>query len=214
MTVNFYYLRGAFYGNKRLLEQHGLKVADLLQGNIGIRDVELLHDGICSLRLNEKERLLFTTEEVGGQTYLSVLEYLPTHDYQKSRFLRSGVLRDYKLRNKAIYEGLAAEQKKTPEEEFNIRIANARDAYKIGDGKGHPEVLDYYQNQIISLNLEQKTALNLSLPAVLSGVAGSGKSLVALTMIANYLDSIPSKPRCRVLYHLMQVTDSKNFCSV
>ena len=92
---NLYYLRGAL-GEAHLLKEHSESIQALLSGAYGKHNLERLqgHD-VYSYRLNERARLLFAIHDFGTGPSLLILDYLPTHDYHKSRFLRSGVLKNY-----------------------------------------------------------------------------------------------------------------------
>ena len=91
-----YYLRTAL-GRVSLLEEHAEAIHRLTHNDYALADLEKLsgYDNIYSFRLNRTERLLLSTVMVDGQQFWLVLEHLPTHDYEKSRFLKSGVLRNY-----------------------------------------------------------------------------------------------------------------------
>ena len=191
MPHAFYYLRGAL-GNSDLLEDQNSAILNLLTGNFTKKNIEKLrgHD-VYSLRTGNDNagRLLFTTKNVLGQPYLLVLEYLPNHDYENSHFLRSGVLRHYLERLDRTHQGLVSGASATGEGFFFEQAEIIPIIEKEQDAAvalfPTSIVLDYYQDQMIELSVSQGEALNLKLPAVISGVAGSGKSCIALSLLSS-----------------------------
>lgn len=59
--------------------------------------------------------------------------------------------------------------------------------------------LHYFQNQWIELNPHQHEALQVSLPALIEGEAGSGKTCVGLCALSDYLNHYDAK-QVQVLY--------------
>ncbi len=191
----FYYLRGAF-GDPRLIEEHAAALNQLKQGDFSAKNIEKLqgHD-VYSFRLSDCARLLFTLININDAPYLLVLDYLPTHDYHKSRFLRSKVLRNYIEQHAPTFNTIQFESAK------DMHIDRIKNIKTIEDqAETHHEVVDYYQQHIIQLTPHQKNATNISLPAVIHGVAGSGKSCVALSTISSYILSQNEDAPCKVLY--------------
>lgn len=188
MPHTFYYLRSAV-GEAGLLAEHETSIQALLNGDYTQKNIEKLqgHD-VYSFRLGKAARLLFTTTHLNGKDYLLVLDYLPTHDYHKSRFLRSGVLRNYISQHQKAPESVDADElmfSQVSADAFQARIEPV--VANLSEGQGL--ALDYYQDKLIVLNDVQEAAVNIKLPGVISGVAGSGKSCVALSLIVAYLGS-------------------------
>ncbi len=50
-------------------------------------DVKKVADNLYRAKLSKTARLLFSVYQYQKQSYCLVLEYLPNHDYEKSRFL-------------------------------------------------------------------------------------------------------------------------------
>jgi ankyrin repeat protein len=181
----FYYLRGAV-GDRNLIDEHAVAVKRLLNGDYNSADLEKLkgHD-VYSFRLNKAGRLLFSLVNLQGEECLLVLDHLPNHEYSKSRFLRSGVLRRY-LEKVAL-----ASAEDSPEfavadgEVFQKRIS----AVKAAAMDQAPGVVDFFQNKVIHLSHEQEGALSIKLPSGIRGGAGSGKTAVAVSLISSYVDS-------------------------
>ena len=76
-----------------------LAVEKLIHGEYKSLDFDLKHKRgkypVYGIRLNDTARVLCTEIEVEGKKYLVLLEVLPTHDYDKSRFMQEGVLDAY-----------------------------------------------------------------------------------------------------------------------
>jgi ankyrin repeat protein len=222
MPNTFYYLRGAL-GDTDLLETHEADVNRLLTRDYTQKNIEkLTGHNVYSLRTGNKNagRLLFTTTEVADQNYLLALEYLPTHDYQNSRFLKSGVLAHYLERHEAVHADLvlgAAAEAGAADAPPAAGVAESAFVFEaapmptcalsasVSDDEDAPitRALEYYQGKMITLSASQEEALNLTLPAVVSGVAGSGKSCIAVSMLSDFVSKAhpeieDGKPR--VLY--------------
>ena len=179
---NIYYWRGAV-GDATFLDEHRDSIFKLINKTYAHGDLEVLtgHRDVYSYRVNRTGRLLFTTFHVEGQAHLLLLEYLPTHDYQKSRFLRSGVLQQYLHKHE---EDLVAAA------HTFIPVDEAPDCLLGLDAQAGPTVaLDYYHQQFIQLSDIQLGALSITLPAVVGGAAGSGKSCVAMLLLSNYVNT-------------------------
>ncbi|MCH9757221.1 MAG: ankyrin repeat domain-containing protein [Gammaproteobacteria bacterium] len=152
--------------------------------NGGYDSLEVLNSSskqpIYSFRLTGAERLLFTTHKGA----ILLLEHLPTHDYENSHFLKKGVLKAYIQKNEeAISRAL------TPEE---------RPVFEDKEPHIHRTSIDYFNQQFISLSVNQEAAITMPLPSVVNGAAGSGKSYVALSSLAQYLEQ--HKAPARLLY--------------
>ena len=177
--ATIYYWRGAV-GDARFLDEHQKDIQKLISNTYSPGDLEMLkgHRDIFSYRLSRRERLLFTTIDVNGHRYLLLLEHLPTHDYQKSRFLHSGVLNRYLIAHEGF---LAAKPEFEPVDglDLGLQAPDIEDKAAIG--------LDYYHQEFIQLSGFQQDALQMPLPAIISGVAGSGKSCVAMTLLSDYV---------------------------
>lgn len=196
MTL-FYSLRGAL-GEDALLQEHEEAILNLLQGTCAPSDIERLvgHKQVYSLRLNLQARLLFTIHRVQGKDYLLVLDYLPTHDYHKSRFLKYGLLQQYLEKQEEAYAQAVQvmEEAENPlfekmsSQEFQDLINPLqinRQEYALAQPHNlDRSVLDFYQHQWIELSEEQQEILELSLPTAVTGAAGSGKSCIALSLLS------------------------------
>ncbi|CAM2881383.1 hypothetical protein [Legionella worsleiensis] len=136
---------------------------------------------IYSIRTSRKGRILFTISEIENKRCLIFLEELSNHEYNKSRFLNNP---------KALSELL-----NTTEDEFR-KIVNFEDEFidvdesvlpldDIGDEQLVYTPVEYYNQEFIKLNDSQKEAKYAKGPAIIEGPPGSGKSCVALSLVAN-----------------------------
>ena len=173
-----YYWRGAV-GEDVFLGGHQAAIDRLITGTYALADLERLkgHRDIFSYRLNQASRLLFTTIVVGGNRFLLLLEHLPKHGYETSRFLRAGVLNRYLEHHE---EGMAA----AAEEFYDVQ--EPPDALNgLARVDGAATALDHHREGFIQLSDLQQGVLHARLPVVISGVAGSGKSCVAMSLLSN-----------------------------
>ena len=96
MPHRFYYLRGAF-GEAGLLDTHQEAIERVLYQGYTSKNIEKLQGyDVYSIRLGDVARLLFTTISYGEEDYLLALDYLPNHEYEKSKFLKYRVLERYR----------------------------------------------------------------------------------------------------------------------
>jgi hypothetical protein len=178
--AHIYYWQGAL-GQNELLNEHAEAIQKLLSGEYRSLNLEKLNTTcqskpIYSVRLNAAARLLFTTHRVDGRDYILVLEHLPTHDYQKSYVLRGGALPKFEALNESP---IAASTTQEPLEY---------------------QAVDYFNKQYIQLSVHQEHALQTSLPLVISGVAGAGKTFVALSLLRQTLAQQAYDETMRLVY--------------
>src|ERR1035437_5989898 len=70
-------------------------LSQLQQGDFAGAEVKkMTNSNYYRARLDDKDRLLFTWVEYQGHKHLLLLELIANHEYQKSRFLRGGLLPD------------------------------------------------------------------------------------------------------------------------
>ena len=203
MSHLFYYLRGAL-GKRSLVKEHEEVLSRLLSGDYQSGNLEKLkgHD-VYSFRLNKSGRLLFTVVTIDGEKRLLVLDYLPTHDYHKSKFLHSRVLRHYLdklvLKDSDVDDDLDFF---SLDPDVGSQLL-PRVAQETLSEPPNGIAVDYFQNKVIQLSGEQEGALSLKLPSAIRGGAGSGKTAVALSIISSSFDADLSEDepvQRRILY--------------
>lgn len=158
-------------GSAELLENHQEAIRKLLAGECSAKQIEKLRNKssypVYSLRLNKKERLLFTTHK----GYLHVLEYLPKHKYERSIFLNHGVKKS-EFQKGILFSELESDSEVPV---FNPD-SNQRTFVK----------LHYHDKRFLSLSSSQEQILQrilMSCPSILSGPAGSGKTFVSQVLL-------------------------------
>src|SRR3990167_3091783 len=184
-----YYWRNAI-GDVSLITAYKNNIDDLINGTYTETDLEKLKNyNIYSYRLNQRDRLLFTTIKIDGEQYLLVLDVVLSHDYHKSPFLQNQrVLKNFLEKNG---EELAAAVKDSDFHQADNPMQQPRDEEEEEEEEEEREaaemvVVDYFNQQFIQLSDEQQHALQVPLPALISGSAGSGKTCVAMVLLADY----------------------------
>ena len=128
------------------------------KGNFVQADIKKVGDNLYRAKLNQKDRLLFSFYVYQKVPYCLVLEYLPNHAYDKSRFLAGAVIEEDKL------PSISKIEEKLPELVY-LNPENSR---------------FQYLDKILSFDDFQDTIYKSPLPAVIVGSAGSGKTALML----------------------------------
>ena len=132
----------------------------LQSGNFAQADVRKIDDNLYRARLNKSDRLLFSLHSYKGSTYCLVLEHIPNHAYEKSRFLNRGVqVDDEKIPTVA-----------SPD------VATVEPVVYLNDDSSRFNMLD----KIISFDQTQEDIYQMPAPLVIIGSAGSGKTALTL----------------------------------
>ena len=159
----------------------------LIDGDYAGLSLEKL-DGhnVFSVRVNKRDRLLFTTINIHGAPYLMLLDEILNHDYAKSRFLKPAVLKHYlELHGKPLCEEILQEHFKKHEDLSCLLPIKAASKQPVDYAR-----IDFYNHKFIELDATQlETITHKSLPLIISGAPGSGKSCIALLLLAHYIDS-------------------------
>ena len=178
--VKVYYWQGIIVDDLIFAEYQNI-LEKLIGGDYQAADLDLKKlNGyrVYTARINHSDRLLFTTLEKDGKSYLVVIDVIKNHDYQKASYLNPQVLRAYLERQEDALKDLITQH------DFTAMDAplemNGRDNQK-SEMQFVP--LEYYQGLYLELDAEQKIILNTQLPAIISGPPGSGKSCLAMAII-------------------------------
>ena len=129
-------------------------------GNFTQADVRKIGDNLYRAKLNKYDRLLFSLHSFEGKPYCLILEYIPNHAYEKSRFLERGVTID---------------EEKIPVIKSPKEVAFEPLAY-LNPANDRFNLLD----KIISFDEAQQSVYLLPPPLVIIGSAGSGKTALTL----------------------------------
>jgi hypothetical protein len=132
-------------------------------------NIELLRSRarVYSVRINQKARLLVAPYRASGKMTWVVLDCLDDHKYY-SIYLR--------MSQDELEQRMLAICETRP---FSDPSAQAA-AEEVGL---EPYELVFYQNMVIQLTTEQDEVVHASLPLVVNGVAGSGKTCVGLSIL-------------------------------
>ena len=134
--------------------------ASLEAGDFRSADAKKVGDNLFRARLDGTNRVLFSFARYGGETFILVLEFIPNHAYDKSRFLARGVAVDE--------DKLPAAPSDAPEEASELAYVNPRwRSFNLLD-------------KIIFFDDAQQEAFALPPPLVVIGSAGSGKTVLTL----------------------------------
>ncbi|MCL9684414.1 DNA/RNA helicase domain-containing protein [Legionella maioricensis] len=175
-----YYWQGIIGDASRFAPYHEI-IHKLVQGNYKAADLDLKKlKGHCvySVRVNKSDRLIFTTFKKEGKSYLVLLDIVLNHDYQKCPFLKANVLKNYLEKNAPVIANQIEHNDFIDTTESGLSGEDLTDTTSL-----QYVPLAYYNQMYIEFNEEQQTARGATLPAVISGPPGSGKSCVALSLL-------------------------------
>ena len=150
----------------KVRKQFERTIEQLSRGDFASADVKKMYGtGYYRAKLDYENRLLFKFARYNNQTCLLILEVIFNHEYGKSRFLRGSEVVESKL----------------------IRVTNERDVSSddlvplmyLNKRSRHFHLLD----KVLSFDDDQAKILALSLPQIIVGSAGSGKTVLTLERI-------------------------------
>ncbi len=149
--------------NDRKIEGYEKLCRYLEQDDFRSADVKKVGDNLYRARLNRSDRLLFSIYHYKNCRYALLLEHIKNHRYEKSRFLRRGVKIDE--RRIPTITGL----KKTSIKELSFLNSKNRQFHLL--------------DKPISFDNTQTKIYQQSLPLIIIGSAGSGKTSLILEKI-------------------------------
>ncbi|QDQ39115.1 hypothetical protein E3226_001190 [Legionella geestiana] len=132
---------------------------------------ELTGYNLYSVRAGYRKRLLFTVINVGGHDYLKFLELSLNH-YEDSRIMK----------NPKLLKKFRKSRKKTSSETLTWESADDTQLKGVihSDISEAPAPLRWYNHHLIALTGVQREVQNIAVPALISGLAGSGKTSTVL----------------------------------
>ena len=134
--------------------------SQLEAGDFRSADARKVGDNLFRARLDRSNRILFSFARYAGESYILVLEYIPNHAYEKSRFLARGA---------------SIDETRLPELQSEATGLGDELTY-VNRRRGSFNVLD----KIIFFDDEQQEAFALAPPFIVIGSAGSGKTVLTL----------------------------------
>lgn len=175
-----YYWDGIFDINNLMAAEYQAVMQRLINGEYAELNLEKLRGyNVYSIRINKADRVLFTTIKVNGRPYLMILDIVENHDYKKSRFLKKNVLREYIEHFDAeVFESVIEDHFEKCNE-FKLNLPKEDGEYDYVPAK-------HFGNKYIEFDTDQQKACKASLPLILTGAAGAGKSCAGFQIITNY----------------------------
>ncbi|KTD21019.1 Uncharacterized conserved protein [Legionella londiniensis] len=186
-------------------EQIQKVVGQLLSGCTSSADLDLKRSKkykIYGARLNQSDRLLFTTVKIEGKSHLLILDIIENHDYQKSWVFKKQAITAFmgqdftSLKQKEINSEAEFEACENP---IPLSSAQAKQqSFK-------PLFGHRYHGEFIKLTSVQEAALQAGFPLLVRGAAGSGKSCVAFALLEKWLNLLtnaqtPNNHKSRLLF--------------
>jgi hypothetical protein len=161
---------------------------------------------IFSIRLNRKVRLICTKLVIHDGWFWVMLNVLERHQYHREKTLKASGLESLLLAEWSYLKQQArahSSQIPPPMEDADSEILSviacaASPCVEEAFSADWVE-FEFFHQQLIVLNSEQCTVLNKSLPLIINGSAGSGKSLLASSILLQHLESVEA-PTEQVLY--------------
>ena len=150
----------------KVRKQFDRTIEQLSRGDFASADVKkMTGTGYYRAKLDYENRLLFKFARYNNQTCLLVLEVIFKHEYGKSRFLRGSEVNESKLIP-------INNRNEVPDGDFLPLMF-------VNKSSHHFHILD----KILSFDDDQDEILGLSLPQIIVGSAGSGKTVLTLEKI-------------------------------
>ena len=168
MPQKIYYWKGCV--NQSNFADYQKTVEQLLFGDYRSADLDLKKlkntSRVYTARINDADRLLFKTLVVNGEPQMLLLDVIVNHDYAKSKYFRRHVS-SFETDTIALDEVLFTSRSHGKRADNDYTLIPVHD----------------YNQQFITFNSEQEEALSVSLPLLLSGPPGSGKTCVAMALL-------------------------------
>jgi len=182
----------------------------ILLGEYAAAWLKKIGDNLYSSRINNTHRLLFTTQD----RQLILLEVVLNHDYQKAKFLNPQVLKSYRRKLEAVGELHEIEEVNLAQEDADsLRPSDAMVVENEHEFEYVPIVPT--SRGMVTLSVEQQQILNtsmLTLPAVIRGDAGSGKTTILTAVLAKWVRTCKeaSESAAQAGAKILYLVDSKD----
>jgi hypothetical protein len=173
-------------GDSTILKEYEETIHDLLSGNYRKLHLERLsNSSVYSVRINIKGRLLFTTVLIEENPSILLLEALPDHEYDKSKFLKPRVLEMYleKTSHNNFQEHSFITLTDTSCLPANREAVSAAPINATNEALYEYTPVDSFNQKFLIFNKEQSSVLEANCPLIVSGSPGSGKSSVAFSLL-------------------------------
>ncbi len=187
--------------NPNLFGEHRISIETALDklatGDYKSADLDLkkskLQQNLYTAKINDTHRLLWTTVPHQGKPYMLLLDIIEEHEYEKSPYFRR------RTSKQSFDRALAARNADTADApitaaDFEVLTDEDFAALPAIENAGSSDTsIDYipsynYDQQFLVFSDEQERAVHATLPALVSGPPGSGKSSTALEMINQLLE--------------------------
>ena len=144
--------------------------AQLAADDFRSADVKKVGDNLYRARLDRSNRLLFALHRHQGERYALILEYLPQHAYEKSRFLARGA----------------------PIDEARIPAAGSEAAEEAPElAYVNPKLARFHLlDKILSFDDDQEAIYQQPPPLIVIGSAGSGKTALTLEKMKDAIGDV------------------------
>lgn len=146
------------------------------------------HRDVYSVRINKEHRIVLTPVKKDGESWLQMLDIVLHHSYDKTKFLQPAVLRRYReiLQTTDLIEIMSYTDTLEPSS-----ASSSKDSFEV----------DFYNQSFIIFNEVQDKARQAQLPLMIMGGAGAGKTLVAHSVLDQFVAERPvDDPDFKVLY--------------
>ncbi len=155
--------------NETAYPEHATIINHVLTGHARVEKISGYH--IYKARINHSDRMFWITTIRNGQAHMEIIDVVLNHDYQKSSFLKPGVLKRY-LEKRISSESAIVE---------NVDALPCEPAEHLPTAR-------YYNQRFIEFSSGQEQALSAAEPVVITGTAGSGKSCVLFAALNKMLE--------------------------
>ena len=150
--------------------------SQLEAGDFRSAEVRKVGKNLFRAKLDRQDRILFSFARHEAETCILVLEHIPNHAYEKSRFLSRGA----KVDEVEVANGTEGNLPSAADPESELQLAY------LNPGRGAFHVLD----KVIFLDDAQYGAFTLVPPFVVIGSAGSGKTVLVLEKLKQALGDV------------------------